>query len=292
MGLKISDLTQDTTLAEGTLFEVSNAGYSRSISAIDVLKYSILDQIRGFSISNNVSDANNDIDITVGMCLDSTREELIYNMTGSTLIKRLDANWSVGTNAGGLDTGSKATSTVYYIYAIKKDADGSIDYLFSVNATTPTMPAGYTYKRLIGTCITDVSGNILSGTWNRINGNQISFVFSTPVASLAITTSANNTRNTLALTVPSGNICEVFFNTHFNTQTGSANYGIVLSPYAADIAPLKSNANLGSDQNNDGRTGALVVTTDTSGNITYRIDQGGGVSIAVYLTLTRYIQTL
>lgn len=48
--------------------------------------------------------------------------------------------------AGGLDTGAEATSG-YYVWWIGK-TDGTISLLLSLSSTSPTMPSGYTYKRL------------------------------------------------------------------------------------------------------------------------------------------------
>lgn len=50
--------------------------------------------------------------------------------------------------AGGLDTGAESASTGYYVWGIGK-SDGTFALLFSVSATAPTMPSGYTYKRLL-----------------------------------------------------------------------------------------------------------------------------------------------
>lgn len=103
----------------------------------------------GMTLSNNVSDATNDIDFAAGKCTDSTNVMLI--LCGA-LTKRLDANWVVGTNQGGLDTGSIANTT-YHCFAIRKNSDGSGDFLFSTSATAPTMPTGYTYFRRIGSIV-------------------------------------------------------------------------------------------------------------------------------------------
>ncbi len=50
--------------------------------------------------------------------------------------------------AGGLDTGSQATNTWYYIYAI---SDGTNEAgLFSIDPNSPTLPTNYVYKTLLG----------------------------------------------------------------------------------------------------------------------------------------------
>lgn len=63
------------------------------------------------------------------------------------------------TGIGALDTGTKANSTWYYIWLI---SNGIVDRLLaSVSSTSPTMPTGYSYRKLIGACKTNASGNIL-----------------------------------------------------------------------------------------------------------------------------------
>jgi hypothetical protein len=116
------------------------------------------DSIGGLKTSNNVSDANNDIDVATGRAADSTNAR--YIILSSAITKRLDANWAVGTNQGGLDTSSKANSTRYYVWLIQRSDTGVVDVLFSTSASAPTMPANYDYKRVIGTILTDGSGNI------------------------------------------------------------------------------------------------------------------------------------
>lgn len=120
---------------------------------------SLAGHINGLVISNNTTDANNDIDISIGTCADSTKAYLLHLTSGLT--KQLDAAWAAGTNAGGLDTGSKAASTWYYVWLIRKDSNAAIDALFSLSATSPTMPSGYTGKRRLGSIRTDGSSNLL-----------------------------------------------------------------------------------------------------------------------------------
>lgn len=104
----------------------------------------------GMTLANNSTDATNDIDIATGECADSTGATVIRSTASMT--KRLDAAWSAGTGNGGLDTGAIANTT-YHVYAIQKDSDGSTDFLFSANASAPTMPSGYTYFRRLGSIV-------------------------------------------------------------------------------------------------------------------------------------------
>lgn len=116
--------------------------------------------IYGLNISNNVSDPNNDIDFAIGAASDNTLGYVISSP--SSLTKRLDAAWAVGTNQGGLDTGSKTNSTWYYCYTIARSDTGVTDALFSASSTSPTMPANYDRKRRVGAIRTDGSGNIIA----------------------------------------------------------------------------------------------------------------------------------
>lgn len=56
---------------------------------------------------------------------------------------------------GGLDAGSLAANTGYYLFAI--DNGTTTAGLASTSATAPVMPSGYTYKTLLGWCTTDAT---------------------------------------------------------------------------------------------------------------------------------------
>lgn len=111
------------------------------------------------TISNNATDANNDIDFSAGNApLDDKSGQVLLT---STLVKRLDASWVAGTNQGGLFSGTKANSTLYYLFAI---TNGTInDGGFDSSPIGANIPAGYkgSYR---GTVLTDGSGNIRAFT--------------------------------------------------------------------------------------------------------------------------------
>lgn len=183
------------------------------------LKYSTIPRnyIDGLIISNNVSDANNDIDISVGVCADSTNA---VKLVGTAMTKRLDASWVAGANQGGLDTGSKASSTWYYKFIISK-ADGTTDYLFSTSATSPTMPTDYIYKRRIGTIRTDGSGNILAFTF--FSGTN-SFIFDNPITEVSPTTAV--AWGDLVITAPPNTIPMLTIGIIKTTSNANASIGI------------------------------------------------------------------
>jgi len=135
-------------------------------------------------LSNNTTDANNDIDFSSGFCWDSS---LTTKIVSSAMIKRLDAIFAEGTNQGGLDTGTKSVSTWYHCFAISK-ADGTSDFLFSTSLATPTMPSGFVNKRRVGSIKTDSSGNIYGFKFNK---NDNSFRWSSTKVDLNTTSTVS-----------------------------------------------------------------------------------------------------
>lgn len=83
---------------------------------------------------------------------------------GATLIS-FTSNQAVAlttSGANGLDTGSEAGNTWYYLWAIRKSSDGTVGGLLSTSRTSPTMPSGYDQKALLPLAIrNDGSSNII-----------------------------------------------------------------------------------------------------------------------------------
>lgn len=59
--------------------------------------------------------------------------------------------------ANGLDTGTSASSTWYYVWIIWNGTTTA--GLLSLSSTSPTMPSGYTHKARVGSIRSDASGN-------------------------------------------------------------------------------------------------------------------------------------
>lgn len=109
------------------------------------------------TISNNIADANNDIDFTSGNFIFSDGSG---SAIASAMTKRLDANWTAGNNNGGLDTGTKAANTWYYCYAIYNPTTQVSDFLFSANGTSPTLPSGFTKYKYVGSVLNTASNTL------------------------------------------------------------------------------------------------------------------------------------
>lgn len=89
--------------------------------------------IAGLTLSNNASDATNDIDIADGEARDTTNVRTMVLSSGLT--KRLDAAWQAGTGNGGLDSGTIANAT-YHVHLIENPNSTptpTLDVIFSLS---------------------------------------------------------------------------------------------------------------------------------------------------------------
>jgi hypothetical protein len=71
----------------------------------------------------------------------------------------------------GLDTGSEASNTWYYVYIIYNGT--LVRSLLSTSATSPTLPSGYTYFARVGAVRNDASSNFYR---TLQKGNQVQYV--------------------------------------------------------------------------------------------------------------------
>lgn len=114
--------------------------------------------IRGMGLSNNGTDANNDIDIAAGDVISADGLTVISLAAGVT--RQLDA--AFGTGNGGLASNlSKSNSTFYAVHAVI-DSAGAASIGFDTSATAANLISSnniLAYRR-IGYVVTDGSGNI------------------------------------------------------------------------------------------------------------------------------------
>jgi len=98
--------------------------------------------------------SNTQVVIRSGISSDSDNT---YAMTNSG---EITVNITVS-GVNGLDTGSEAANTWYFIYLIKNLTTGTVAGLLSTSSTSPTMPSGYTLKRRIGAVRNNAASNFL-----------------------------------------------------------------------------------------------------------------------------------
>lgn len=222
----------------------------------------------GLTLSNNGTDATNDIDVATGKCRNST--DVADIVLASALTKRLDAAWTVGTNQGGLDTGS-ISNTTYHVWLIKRSDTGVVDALFSTSATAPTMPTSYDYKRRIGSIVR------LSAAIKAFHQDGDNFVWDTPVRDIDNATLTTSSQ-TETLTVPTGVVVNAMIvASGYKTADGINIYIRALDQ--ADLTPaFYTNMNIRSTSSSENIT-ALTVKTNTSAQVGARADN----------TVTRFI---
>jgi hypothetical protein len=133
---------------------------------------SVRNQLQGFQLTPTAGFA--EMIVNRGVCADSTNVASINLSVGAN---KTTGPWAVGSTGGCLDTGSIAPNTWYFFYAIRQDASPfNVDWLCSLSASAPTMPATYTQRRLIGAWKTN--GSSLWEDWYQVEDDVW---FKTPI---------------------------------------------------------------------------------------------------------------
>jgi hypothetical protein len=167
-------------------------------------------------ITSNDTDTDHDIQIAAGK---ARGDGDAYNLAlAAALTKQIDAAWAVGDDQGGLDTGTVANSTMYAIWLIKRSDTGVVDALFSTSFTSPTMPANYDSKRLIGALATDGSANIIEYTQV---GDYFAYKSAT-IQDVSDNTLVSGTFETGTLSVPPKSLAHIYGTIAGDTANGIA----------------------------------------------------------------------
>lgn len=233
-----------TLAANSFLGRGAGSGDAQNLSALEASTALVtaarfgLKAISGWTYSRDAGDTSNDIAIAAGSGADSTGAAWL---SGAAMVKRLDAAWAAGTGNGGLDTGAVGNNS-YYIWAILKDSDLSVDYLFSLSATAPTMPSGYTYKRLIG-WFTRSGGVNVAFTTYELAGGGLEYRWGAYVLDADLSNTLTTSRRTDAVRVPLDFSTEAIL--HVVGSDNSASFvAIICCPDDPDVAPTSTTAPL------------------------------------------------
>jgi hypothetical protein len=202
-------------------------------------------------VTNNASTPNSIMDITAD-------EILLKNSSGVAFLANA-VNLTIdiaGTGANGLDTGTEANSTWYYLWVIYNGT--TVAGLLSTSSTAPTLPSGYTYKALLGAIYNGSGGN-----FNLIRqvGNQV-FI----------------SRTTISTSVP-------------GTTYASISLATIVPPNAKSVFVQRSDQ-LGASalvslytSPQDGDDFSYVVTAESGGSTSYRNN-------AIFELVLREVQTI
>ena len=105
--------------------------------------------------------------IETGKCRDDSDTQNI------TVSSTLTVDIAAATGDGGLDTGSEAASTWYYVWVIRKSSDGTLGRLLSISSTAPTMPSGFDQKRRLGCVYNNASSNFINWRMTLLDGGRM-----------------------------------------------------------------------------------------------------------------------
>ena len=234
-------------------------GWQTALAATFASQVILPEDPRGLTCSN-AADADHDITISAGGAADSTR--VIWLALAAAITKQIDAAWAAGDNAGGMDDGAApVANTVYYVFLIRKDSDGSIDALFSLSATAPTMPAGYTYKRMIRRQITDAAANIIP---TDQNGDYV--FLKTSIIDRSVAALANTNRAAYTISIPPSVIGIIDVET-YNTAAASVYYFWLDSEDRPDAAASNTNYSVRVNLTGGINSMEMLVRADAARNI-------------------------
>lgn len=221
---------------------------------------------------SQAADTDHDITFATGRCRDSTGARNL--VLASAITKQIDAGWAVGNNAGGLDTGSVANNTWYYLWVIMRSDTGVVDAMFSTSATAPTMPANYDYKQRVGAVRSDGSANIIA--FYQAANDLDRFNYKTRIEDADVNNQGTS-RVLYALSVPPSS--EAIVRLAVFEQTANPNIAMLLvCPSETDTAVTmgvgNTNANMGafgSGYYNWGlETREFIIETNSSSQIAIR----------------------
>ena len=126
-------------------------------------------------LNNPVSLVNDGISLTdtigfnAGIFITSTGKQIYL----PTIRKKIQSSgvWTAGDTNNGLDTGARVANTFYRTFVIQNNSTSAYDILFSVSATSPTVPSGYTNLGLMDYALirTNTSNIIAISNWDANN---------------------------------------------------------------------------------------------------------------------------
>lgn len=207
--------------------------------------------------------SNTTLTIGTGACMDSTGEVNMVN--NSTLT--IDATVS---GANGLDTGTIASSTGYYVHLIS-NPNQRVLYpaagLISLSATAPVLPVGYTHFRCVGWEVMDGSTHWLLCT-NIGSGRERTKMWDTAISVLSAGTATTlTTIGSLALSVIGFD--NVLVKLQVSVTPATANDTASFTPYGSTATVMASMAGSVAAKVNSGQLDVIAKLDSSVPKILY-----------------------
>lgn len=180
----------------------------------------------------------------------------------------------------GLDTGTVAADSLYAVYIVADPVTAlPMGAMFSLSATQPLMPFGYSAFALVGYVRTDATSDILLGYWTGGDSSQRIFMYDAPIAT-AVTAGAatTDTAVTLATFVPAVANTPVYIK--FAMTPAAASRTLTLKTFGAVGDMYQATSQVTAVVLRDT---ALVLAALNSGapSIEYLWSAGGGDAVAI-----------
>lgn len=135
-------------------------GFFLEAASVPVLTPVAGSTLTNLAITNNPGSPNTQLNVSY--------DELVMNTPSGAALRAVGQSFTINSaNVGvvnGLDAGSIVANTWYYVWGISNGA--IVGGLLSSSSSAPSMPAGYTFKKRIGT-IRAGAGGIFVGTSQR-----------------------------------------------------------------------------------------------------------------------------
>lgn len=269
---RLRDSTDQTKLLAFDLSSIPTATTQTfkfpSASGTLALTSNIQGHISGLTLSNNVSDTTNDIDIAVGSAVDNSGS--VSMVLASGLTKRLDATWAVGNNQGMLASGAVLANATYHIFLIRRPDTGVVDIAADTSVTGANIAANtnaaYTQIRRIGSIMRKSGAIVQFVQYVR------KFLLSTPTLDISIS-NPGIAPTTRVLNVPTGLNVKWFGSaTLVDTSPTSATALYIYNPGQSDtVSPTPGS--IGQVQTAGALAGGVVassymeILTDTSAQV-------------------------
>lgn len=231
-------------------------------------------------LSNNTTNPNTQIDFASGNFAFSDGSSFA---NFSAITKRLDANWVVGTNQGGLFTGTVQANSTYHCIAIYNPTTkiSDVGFLLGIAGVAPdptsVLPSGFTKWKRIGSIMTNSSGNII-----LFKQRDKYFEWKDIILDVNLST-VSSIKTPIPVSVPLGietlvNIRAGVFNSYAVdfTINISSTYNNILTPIGGDGQAYDTD--IGADTNYVSATNMLI-GTDASSNIAYQASSSGTVTL-------------
>jgi hypothetical protein len=213
--------------------------------------------------------------ISPGQCTNDANTQLI-DLPGPGQFVMTSASWSVGSGNGGLDTGAIAASAWYHVFVIRNPITGSVDGIMSLSPTAPTMPAGYTQRRRIGSVRTE------GGFFSQFTQFGDEFLWLTLTQDVNIA-NPGNVAVLSTFRVPTGVKVTAIVNARLviTTSAGTEHLYLMTSPDVNDVNPGTGPCQVNVTQDTRDCT-QIRMRTNTNAQLRSRMAPGTNITMQFY----------